>query len=122
MPIFHVDWIERDGARPALRVAIFGPTKELLGIYQEDDTFSKRPRNLIKNMEALLAISDSAFAKCPPAERLALARQFSEVPVPDYLVSESSPKNSTSPKPPLKIDTGPATQENEQEAVARKPK
>jgi hypothetical protein len=120
LPIFHVDWIERGAARPAVRVAIFGPTKELLGIYQEDDTFSKRPRNLLKNTETLLAIADDVFAKLSPIERRTLARRFSAVPIPDYIVSDPDSESSPSPSPSFKSDTGPNGPENKNDATVPK--
>ncbi|SRR6266404_3092973 len=73
-PIFHVDW---GGSRaPAVRVAIYAPSRELLGLYQEDESFSGRPRDLLRNLDDLLMIPDEKFEKFSASERASLAAQY----------------------------------------------
>ena len=80
LPIFHVSW--GDKSKPAVMVSIFGPTKEMLGIYQNDDSFSQRPKDLLKDTDALLAIPDEEFLKYSPTERSNLVVRFSAVTYP----------------------------------------
>jgi hypothetical protein len=77
LPIFHVFW--GDEKEPAVMVSIFGPTKEMLGIYQNDDSFSLRPAELVKDADKLLAIQDEEFLKYSDEERSNLVVRFSAV-------------------------------------------
>lgn len=77
LPIFHVCW--GDPKNPAVMVSVFGPTEELLGIYQDDESFSRRPKALLRDTESLLAIPDSEFRKYSPAECQKLVARFAEV-------------------------------------------
>ena len=61
LPIFHVFW--GDKSKPVIMVSIFGPTKEMLGIYQNDDSFSRRPKELLKDVQILLNIPNQEFQK-----------------------------------------------------------
>lgn len=61
LPIFHVFW--GDKSKPVIMVSIFGPTKEMLGIYQNDDSFSRRPKELLKDVQILLNIPNEMFQK-----------------------------------------------------------
>ena len=79
---FHVTW--GDVRNPALMVSIFGPTKELLGIFQYDDSFSGRPKELLKNVDALVAITEAQFMKCSTEERRRFVRRFAVAEYPTH--------------------------------------
>jgi hypothetical protein len=80
LPIFDVTWGKPDD--PAISVKIFGPTKELLELRQNDDTFSRRPKDLITNAEGLLAIPDADFLKMSEVQRTNLFLRFAVVKYP----------------------------------------
>jgi hypothetical protein len=84
LPIFEVSW----GGHPAIVVWISGDTKDLLRLRQEDDSYSKRPFTLIKDMDKLLAIPDEEFLKYSPQEKSNLVARFAAVTYPPF-VSES---------------------------------
>jgi hypothetical protein len=94
LPIFEVSW----GGHPAIIVWISGDTKDLLRLRQEDDSYSKRPFTLIKDMDKLLAISDEEFQKYSAEERTSLVARFSGViwPVPTN-ESHSLPSQTNAP-------------------------
>jgi len=77
LPILHVLW--GTAKKPAVMVSIFGPTAELLSIHQEDESFSRRPRDLLKNVDALLAIPDGEFSRYSEEERKQLVTRFASV-------------------------------------------
>lgn len=62
LPRFEV-WWGTNQATAAVGVSIFGPTKEPLFIRQNDISFSKRPRGLVRDAERLLKIPDTEFAR-----------------------------------------------------------
>lgn len=80
LPIFDVKW--GDWARPVIDIQISGATGELLKLRQEDDSYSKRPASLIKDMDKLLAIPDEEFLKYSPLERSNLVVRFAAVHYP----------------------------------------
>ena len=96
LPIFTVDWGKFSGlggpayriSGPAIRVMIAGDTKDLLYLRQEEDSYSKRPAALIKDMDKLLAIPDEEFLKYSPLERSNLVARFAAV---DYAASTGVP-------------------------------
>jgi hypothetical protein len=88
LPIFHVKW--GDSKRPAIMVSVFGPTKELLGMRQDDDSFSGRPKDLLKDVNTLLRIPDEEFAKYSDAQRRDLIVRFAAVKY-DYDVASNAP-------------------------------
>ena len=59
LPIIDVKW----GAwsHPVIDVQISGINKGLLKLRQEDDSYSKRPASLIKDIDKLMAISNKTF-------------------------------------------------------------
>src|SRR5207253_152044 len=59
VPVFDVKW--GNWAMPTVSVMIAGDTKEILNLRLEDDSYSKRPVALIKDLDKLLAISDEEF-------------------------------------------------------------
>lgn len=61
LPRYEVRW-GTNQSRPAVWVSIFGPTKEPIHIRQEDISFSRRLRGLVKDAERLLAIPNGEFA------------------------------------------------------------
>jgi hypothetical protein len=98
LPIFVVNWGTHGS--PVVRVSIFGPSKELLSIHQEDDSFSRRPRKLLKEEDALLAVSDRDFLRYSEKELRQLRTYFAVNPpvcsVPLQILTErgSQPHNS----------------------------
>lgn len=77
LPIFEVKW--GDWNDPTVQVRISGTDGKLLRLRQEDDSYSGRPTNLIRNIDQLLAIPDEEFLKYSPAERSNLVARFSLV-------------------------------------------
>jgi len=77
IPIFDVKWGNWDRAK--ISVVIYGTTKELLQLRQEDDSFSERPRTLIDDSEKLLAIPDADFLKYSDFQRINLFQTFAVV-------------------------------------------
>ena len=110
LPIFTVDWgtfqppsrprFRSSGSPPAgglaqprpqimgptVRVMIAGDTKDLLYLRQEDDSYSKRPATLIKDVDSLLAIPDAEFLTYSTLERSNLVSRFAAV---DYATPKS---------------------------------
>lgn len=62
MPIYDVYWGEQ--GTPAIKVTVFGPTKELMVFEMYDPSLSLRPPIVITNWQELLSIPD------PPINRL----------------------------------------------------
>ena len=77
VPLFYVKW--GGDYDPAVAVMISGVNGELLNVRQEDDSYSKRPAVLIKNIDALLAIPNDEFLKYSPTECSNLVTRFNEV-------------------------------------------
>lgn len=75
-----------------MKVSIYGPTKELLYIRQEDDSFSRRPTGLVKDEEALLKIPDSEFLKYSESqlEDLLVRHANTNADVSQFLVSTNA--------------------------------
>jgi hypothetical protein len=102
LPIFTVDWGPLGGqstrprqvAYPAVRVMIAGDTKDLLYLRQEDDSYSKRPPTLIKDVDKLLAIPDADFLKYSSLERSNLVSRFAAV---DYSTPAARPASPAQP-------------------------
>jgi hypothetical protein len=94
LPIFEVRWgegrIDNLGHRKSavVDVMIAGDTKDLLHLRQNDDSYSKRPFVLIKDMDKLLAIPDEEFLKYSPMERNNLVARFAAV---DYSQTNAPP-------------------------------
>jgi hypothetical protein len=86
LPVFEVRWGEWD--HPKIEVSIDGRTKEVVYIRQEDDSFSRRPEELIKNLDKLLEIPDDEFEKYSPIQRSNLFAQYAVV---DYQHPEGAP-------------------------------
>lgn len=83
IPIFDVKW--GNWVTPNVAVVISGMTEEILSLRQEDDSYSTRPEDLIKNTNKLLAIPDVEFLKYTAAQRLEVVKQYAAV---DYPVSQ----------------------------------
>jgi len=79
LQVLHVDWGKESS--PSIRVAIFPQGKQLLAIYVDDQSFSTRPKELIKNMDALLAIPNEEFQHYSAADRAALIARFAAIDV-----------------------------------------
>ena len=85
LPLFDVYWGNGDRDKwghamgPAVDIMISGVNGELLKLRQEDDSYSKRPVSLIKDMDKLLAIPDEDFLKYSPTERSNLVARFAAV-------------------------------------------
>jgi hypothetical protein len=93
LPIFHVSW--GDAGKPVIIVSIFGPEKELLGIRQDDDSFSGRPIELLKNVPDLLAIPDSTFTNYSQSQLKELVTRFAAVDYqPNAALHDSSPRRN----------------------------
>jgi hypothetical protein len=74
LPIFEVTW---GGGK--VKVTVDGRTRQFIDIRQEDDSFSRRPRELIKDLDKLLALPDEEFLKCSALERSNLVARFCAV-------------------------------------------
>jgi hypothetical protein len=61
---------------PRIKMLIAGDTKRLLELRQEDISYSKRPKDLIREREKLLAIPDDEFKKYSPAQQTNLVAKF----------------------------------------------
>lgn len=98
LPRYEVRW-GTNQSRPAVWVSIFGPTKEAIHIRQEDISFSKRPRGLVKDAERLLAIPNGEFATWSVLEKSNLVVEssiatYAEFPLP-IVVPRDRVTNST---------------------------
>jgi hypothetical protein len=80
VPLFYVRWGEK--VNPTVDIMISGVTGELLNLRQEDDSYSKRPASLIKDMDKLLAIPDEEFLKMSSLEKSNLFVRFAAVQYP----------------------------------------
>lgn len=94
LPIFHVNW--GDVKNPTVQVSIFGPTKELLAIHIEDESFSLRPKELLRDVDKLLSIPDSEFARFSAKNRKDLMVRHRAV---EYGSVEKYSDKSNSQKP-----------------------
>lgn len=85
MPIFDVKW--GDKGSPAVKVTVFGPTKELIVFEMNDISFSKRPPIVITNYEELLNIPD------PPQKHLIVPSPMAttNVPTPQIITNRPAP-------------------------------
>jgi hypothetical protein len=98
-PLFYVQWGKEGEDKyghpllPVTKFMISGINGELLSLLIENDTYAKRPMVLIKNVDKLLAIPDSAFVKYSPEQRRELVARFSAIPI----YSNSTNKLSDSP-------------------------
>jgi len=77
-------------------IQISGATGELLKLRQEDDSYSKRPASLIKDMDKLLAIPDEEFLKMSPLEQNSLIVRFAAVHYPPLDKLSSPATNAVS--------------------------
>jgi hypothetical protein len=92
LPIFEVRWGEWDHAK--VEVTVDGRTKQFIEIRQEDDSFSQRPRELVKDLDKLLAIPDEEFLKYSPTQRSNLVARFAAT---NYLPSTKASAAFTRP-------------------------
>ena len=93
-PIFTVHW----GAK--VEVEVDGRTRQMLRITQHDDCFSRRPVELVKDLDKLLAIPDEEFLKYSAAERSNLVSRFSAttyVPVTNHTGAIPKPPQTRKP-------------------------
>lgn len=67
LPIYDAFWGRPE--KPAVIVTIYAPTKELLQLRQNDESFSKRAPRVLQNIDALLAIPDGEFLKLTSSQR-----------------------------------------------------
>ena len=95
LPLFKVSWGKDE--IPAVSVLIAGNTKDLLRLRQEDDSYSRRPFTLIKDMDKLLAIPDEEFLKYSPEEKSNLVARFAAVTYPPSLTQTNVPVQTNSP-------------------------
>jgi hypothetical protein len=79
LPVFEVRW--GDWQAPKIEVSIDGRTKEIVYIRQEDDSFSRRPEELIKNLDRLLEITDEDFQKFSDLQRSNLVAEYAVVDI-----------------------------------------
>ena len=80
LPLFDVKW--GDWNKPAVKAVVAGNTGDLLDLEQLDNWYSKRPRELIKDVDALLAIPDAEFLSYTPDQRTNLLTRFLAVKYP----------------------------------------
>ena len=82
LPIYVISWgsiplkTRPEYSMPAVTMAIFGPTKELIEYHLLDDSLMLRPKIEIKDVDKLLAIPDSDFKQYDEAQGNDLVRQF----------------------------------------------
>jgi hypothetical protein len=95
LPIFDVKW--GDWSHPVIDIQISGSTGELLKLRQEDDSYSKRPASLIKDMDKLLAIPDEEFLKYSALERSNLVVRFAAVHYPTLNSQQYGTNTTASP-------------------------
>jgi hypothetical protein len=67
LPVFDVCW--GDQYLPAVKVRIFGPTKKVIALWVEDQSFIQRTNLPVKDVEKLLAISDLDFRQFSQKDR-----------------------------------------------------
>jgi hypothetical protein len=80
LPIFDIKW--GGSTIPVVDVVVSGISGSVLSIRQEDGSYSRRPKELIRNMDKLLAIPDSEFLKYTPEQRSNLVAEFAAVQYP----------------------------------------
>jgi hypothetical protein len=80
LPLIDVKW--GDWARPAVSAVVAGNSGDLLALQQLDDSYSRRPQELLRDVDALLAISDEEFLKFTPEQRTNLLTRFLVVKYP----------------------------------------
>jgi hypothetical protein len=102
MPIFDLQWGNipfvsggRDYPMPALSLAIFGPTKELIEFHLMDRSLSRRPEP-IKDFEKLLAIPDVEFNTYTATQRSNLVIRFVH-PEFQYLIFDRTHSTNAPP-------------------------
>jgi hypothetical protein len=89
-PLFYVKWGDRGNDElghhigPVVSIMISGINGDLLSLFIENGTYSKRPFVLIKDIDKLLAIPDEKFLKYSDAERSNLIVRFSAVTCPVF--------------------------------------
>jgi hypothetical protein len=74
LPVFDVRWGHWE--KPVVDVSISGVNKQIIHLRIEDTSFSKRPTELIKNRDELLAIPDGEFQKLSSAQRDDIVAKF----------------------------------------------
>jgi hypothetical protein len=74
LPLFDVRWCSGD--EPIVEILISGCSGEFVAIRQEDVSYSRRPAELLKNTEGLLAISDEGFLTYSAQQRSNLVARF----------------------------------------------
>jgi len=89
IPLFYIWW--GDDAASGVHVMISGLTGELLNLCQDDDSYSKRPSALIKDVDQLLAIPDEEFLKYSDLERSNLVVRFAAIQYPPLGKTNDSP-------------------------------
>jgi hypothetical protein len=96
LPLFDVVWGDR--LHPLIDIEISGVNGELMKLRQEDDSYSRRPAELITNMDKLLSISDQEFLKYTPEQRSNLVAQFAAVKYPPLVKPSPDTNNSNTGK------------------------
>lgn len=89
IPLFDVKW--GNWRKPTVQVLVSGVNGKLLRLRQENDSYSRRPTVLIKDMKKLLQISDEEFLKYSGTERTNLVERFAAI---DY--SQQNPHSNSS--------------------------
>ena len=110
IPMFEVTWdnggrllSNGDPALPTISVLIAGDTRQIIHIRQEDDSYSKRPKALIKDIYQLLAIPDSEFLKYTEEQRSNLVARLAAVKYPPLTnFPGAAQRRTTSGKAPEK--------------------
>jgi hypothetical protein len=69
----------------------------MLGIYQNDDSFSLRPRNLLTNVDSLIDIGDDEFMKYSEGQLKDLIARFAAV---NYDTNASTFEGMVAPRRP----------------------
>jgi hypothetical protein len=80
LPLFDVKW--GDWQKPVVFIVIAGNSGDFLALHLSDDTYSHRPKELLRNEDDLLAISDEEFLKYTPEQRSNLLSRFLAVKYP----------------------------------------
>jgi hypothetical protein len=79
VPFFEILWgpLDEKSASYRVKILIDGRTKELVHLRLEDESLSRRPKDLVRNRKALLEITDEEFLAYSEEEKQNLVRRFS---------------------------------------------
>jgi len=97
LPRFEVRW-GTNQMRPAVWVSIFGPTREPIHIRQEDVSFSRRPKGLVRDVERLLAIPNQTFVAYSSLQKSNLVVESAMTAYPAHALVELEKRRLDAPR------------------------